>query len=134
MNKVVVPLSSVEALKDLRPEDKSGRKWKFIVLKDGPNLVFITGAVTEYPYHANLLATYCDQHAIPSSWAKKPDWVEVFDRGVQIRGGGYLQFDLEHRRVRVYGRSSAYGPYTSSDLTDLLPNDPVFAGYEVLFR
>jgi hypothetical protein len=97
------------------------------------NLVVIAGPVSDFPYHANLLAQYCDRHNIPSGWTKKPDWVEVFDRSVKTRGGGHMHIDTDKRIISIYGRSSVYGPFSARDFSDIIQSDSFFAGFKVEF-
>ena len=133
MTKSVCALVSIESVGKRRPEVKSVQHWKFVVVTHSWNLVVIAGPVSDFPYHANLLAQYCDQHNIPSGWTKKPDWVEVFDRSVKIRGGGHMHIDTEKRLIQIYGRSSVYGPFSASDLSEMTQSDPFFAGFKVDF-
>lgn len=105
--------------------------WKFIVLKAADGLHLVTGPIEHYPYHANLIAEFCDANEIPSSWVKIPDLVEIYDPGIRVSGGGHLRIDLDQNKMKLYGRSTAYGDFDPKEVGRVVGSDPFFNGYRV---
>ena len=108
--------------------------WKFILIETMEALHLVAGPVTEYPYHANLVSQFCDQNEIPASWEKKPHLVRIFDPGVRIRGGGHIRIDLKLNRMKLYGRSTAYGSFDLTDVRAAVSSDSFFDGFEVFIQ
>ncbi len=106
--------------------------WKFILIETPDALNLVCGPVAEYPYHANLVAQFCDRHQIAASWARKPDIVEIFSAGVHVRGGGHISINIRERRMKLYGRSTAYGPYHPDHLAGVTASGGFFEGFEVV--
>lgn len=105
--------------------------WKFVVLETADGLHLVTGPIDHYPYHANLIAEFCEANEIPSSWVKAPDLLEVFDPGVRISGGGHLRIDLDQNKMKLYGRSTAYGDFDRAEVSQAVDSDLFFNGYSV---
>jgi hypothetical protein len=114
-----------EAVPDVR------QAWKFVIIVTPEASHLVAGPVSVYPYHAHLVDQFCIRHEIPSAWVKKPDFVEVLDPDVTVRGGGHILIDLAGRRMRIYGRSTAYGGFQPADLEQGLLSDAFFHGFEV---
>jgi hypothetical protein len=110
-------------------ESEGRQTWKFVVITTEEGAHLVTGPVSIYPYHAHLVDRFCQEREIASSWIKKPDVVEVLDLAVEIRGGGQILIDPAAKRMKIYGRSSAYGTYSKADLEQGLLADPFFHGF-----
>jgi len=104
---------------------------KFVMIARTGELAFVFGPVRQYPYHAHLVDAYCRCHDIPATWIKKPDVVEIFDDDCVVRGGGWLELDPAGRKMKVYGKSTAYGAFDTRDLNDILKGAPALDGYTV---
>lgn len=121
----------------IEEESRAGRTqqvWKFVVVQAGADFHFVTGPIDQYPYHAHLVAQFCDKNDIPSTWVKRPDLVEIHDPGVKIRGGGQLHIDLKQNQMKLHGHSTAYGPFSADEVDEAVCSDPFFAGFKVLVR
>ncbi|MBD3333023.1 hypothetical protein GF356_09230 [candidate division GN15 bacterium] len=117
-----------------KPSDNTGEAMKFVVLDHDGRLVLIHGPLKEYPYHASLIHEYCESYEVPAAWLKKPDLIEVFDDDVEIRGGGWLEFDDTGRKLSIYGFSTAYGKYVTSDIEHILQSTDSFTGYRITLK
>lgn len=106
---------------------------KFLILDRQGIYHLIVGPVQTYRYHANLLDRFCAERDIAASWAKKPDYVEVFDRSVVLHGGGWMELDGESRKARLYGASTAYGAYRVDLARRIIADHPHFARFHVTF-
>ena len=104
---------------------------KFVVVKHDEILHLVIGCISEYPYHANLLDRFCAIRGIASSWIKKPDYVEIYDDSVEIRGGGHIVLDMEKETALFSGYSTAYGCYEPSDIRLVTDCHDFFSGYQV---
>ena len=104
---------------------------KFLLVEHLDTLLMLIGEVEEFRYHAMLLNRFCSSRNIPASWAKKNEYLEVFDQGVQIRGGGWLEVVPSQQYARVYGSSSAYGPFETVTLRQIVDLHPFFEGFQV---
>lgn len=104
---------------------------KFVLIRRDDELYLVFGLVSEYPYHANLVELFCNRFDIPSSWAKKPDMMEVFDENCTVNGGGWLEIDRASSRIRFYSRSTAYGRFSRPELNQVLTDQRLFSDYQV---
>lgn len=104
---------------------------KFVVIEQGGILNLVFGLITDYPYHATLIDRFCEDEEIASGWIKKPDLVEVYDESVNIRGGGYIDFDPQKNIALFSGYSTAYGCYEPADIKLVTDSDAFFAGYAI---
>ncbi len=102
---------------------------KFVIIRYERELFFVFGEVAIYPYHANLVVSFCDQYEIASGWEHQPDLVEVYDPGWKVLGGGWLDLDQKAQTARVYGASSAYGPYDRPSLATVVEDTDLFRQY-----
>ncbi len=107
---------------------------KFVVIDHDGRLIMVHGPLKEYPYHASLIHEYCESYEVAAAWLKKPDLIEIYDQDVEIRGGGWLEFDRTARRLSVYGFSTAYGKYVPSDVQHILQSSDSFTGYRITLR
>lgn len=106
---------------------------KFVVVDDAEQRHLVLGPVADFPYHANLVAKFCDDRQLAYGWQQRPDLVAVFDPAVKIRGGGMLEIDVDNSLARFYGASRAYGYFRRADVERLTSGTPLFAGYEIAF-
>lgn len=104
---------------------------KFVLVVTQNVYYFVTGALTEYPYHANLVDQFCTQREIPCGWIRKPDLVEIYDNQTTIRGGGHIMIDLVNRLIRLSGKSTAYGRYNADELSVLIEDEDFFNGFKI---
>jgi hypothetical protein len=112
-------------------DSEAAVKNKFVLITHGDVIVLLIGPVDLYPYHAALVERYCRDNEIPVSWAHKPDLLEIFDRDVHVRGGGQLDIFPQDGILKIYGFSSAYGPYNSEYLKRFISSHPFFASFSV---
>jgi hypothetical protein len=104
---------------------------KFVLLTHGDIIVMLMGPVDSFPYHATLVERYCRDNEIPACWVHKPDLLEIFDRDVEVRGGGQLDIFPEDGILKIYGFSSAYGPCNSEYLKKFISGHSFFASFSV---
>lgn len=93
---------------------------------------FVCGPVTKYPYHANLVGRFCNQFEIGAVWERKPDLVGILDTSIRVRGGGHIKLELVARKLKIYGRSTAYGPYNPDHLVGLPSSNAFFKDFDLL--
>lgn len=131
MNFLVNSLISDAALEALRQQDGGRSAWKFVII-DRPDVRhFVCGPISRFPYHANLVGRWCNQYEIGAIWGRRPDLVEILDTDIQIRGGGQIKLDLGSERLKIYGRSTAYGPYQPEHLECLPDSNAFFREYDL---
>ena len=113
--------------------DESGEtvKNKFVLLTHRDIVALVMGPITEYPYHAALVEKYCVDNDIPASWTHKPDLLEIFDGEVKLKGGGQLDIYPQKKVLKIYGFSTAYGPYSAEYLKKFISDHPCFTSYSV---
>ena len=104
---------------------------KFVIIRCESELNFVFGDVSIYPYHANLVVSFCDRYEIASGWEHKPDLVEVYEPGWTVLGGGWLELDQKARTARVYGASSAYGPFDRQAMESVAKHAGLFREYSL---
>jgi hypothetical protein len=104
---------------------------KFLQLEHEKTVIILIGAVSEYPYHASLLERFCRDQQIPSTWIKKPDVLETYDRLLDTLGGGWMLIDPTARRLEIFGASSAYGGYDRRIMNDLAVSHPQLRDWQI---
>lgn len=118
---------------DEEPEASEDRKnvSKFVIIRSDEHLKMVHGPINEYSYHADLVRKYCDLNSIPSGWLKKPDLYEIYGNSHDIRGGGWLEEKPGEKRLRIFGYSTAYGPFDSEDIAYLFEHAGAFDDYDI---
>jgi hypothetical protein len=106
--------------------------WKFVLIRTEHRIHLVVGPTNLFRYHANLVDGFCRRHDIPASKARGAHQVEIYDRAVRVLGGGHVSVDPETRRIRFYGRSTAYGSFDVDTVSSILKRGCFFAGYSVL--
>ncbi len=104
---------------------------KFIIISGDAELNLILGLISDYPYHADLVARFCHNYDIASGWTRKPDLYEILEHCWKIKGGGWADIDLAAGRWKFLGNSSAYGACDRGDLNFVLTDHPFFTGYSI---
>lgn len=104
---------------------------KFIVISGYAEFNLVLGLVSDYPYHADLVAQFCHGKDIAAGWTRKPDLYEILEKHWKVRGGGWADIDLESRHWKFFGHSSAYGACDSGDLSFVVTEHPFFASYSI---
>lgn len=132
MTLLVKNMGSEGYLDSLRVDGREQSGWKFVVIETPDVFYFVCGPVSEYRYHANLVDGFCHRQDISALWDRKPDLVEILDTDVRVCGGGHIQVNLAAHKMKIYGRSTAYGPYNPDDLMGLADSSPFFDDYELL--
>jgi hypothetical protein len=84
---------------------------KFVLIETDEEYYLVVGTVSEFEYHSNLVERFCSDQGLPFGWYSNPDRVRILDMNVKIRGGGSLSIDANSGLLRIYGDSTAYGPY-----------------------
>ena len=132
MTLVVNSLVSESSLESIRQNNHGQSAWKFVVIDTPDGRHFVCGPVAKYPYHANLVGRFCNQFEIGAIWERKPDLVGILDASIRVCGGGHIQMDLTARRLKIYGRSTAYGPYNPDHLDGLASSNAFFKNFDLL--
>lgn len=113
-------------------DSDTGRKvTKFLLVEHLDTLLMLIGDVGEFRYHAQLLDRFCSNREIPAAWIKQNEYLEVYDKSLHIRGGGWMELTPERHFARIYGSSSAYGPYETVTLRQIVDLHPFFEGFQV---
>ncbi len=102
---------------------------KFVLVNWNDCVFLVIGRVAQFPYHANLLEKFCDDHQLPCSWASRPTLLEVYDQSLQIRGGGWAEVQPKFRKILFKGRSTAYGKFINDDLQAVLKDHQLYDGF-----
>ena len=106
--------------------------WKFVLIRRERRIHLVVGPVGLFRYHANLVDGFCRRHEIPASKARGARQVEIYDRSISVLGGGHVSVDPESRKIRFFGRSSAYGPFDTKAVSSILERGSFFTGYSIL--
>ena len=107
---------------------------KFVLVANLNHYIMIFGLISEYPYHAHLLSTFCASHGIARHWIGQPDQLQIDDPNYRMLGGGYIDLDLNKRSARISGSSKAYGFYDSEAARWVAGAAPFFDGFSVSFE
>jgi len=128
----VANLGSSDGL-DLATHALAGRvAWKFVIVRTADTLDMVVGPVARFRYHASLVRQFCSDRSIPALYSRESGRVEVYDRMVQVLGGGHFRIDPQARSVRFWGQSTAYGPYESDTVRKIAGTNAFFEGYTII--
>ncbi len=105
--------------------------WKFVIIEATDARYLVLGPVARYKYHAGLVKRFCELQGVACLTVKKPDLVEVVERGVRIRGGGRVRFDKPSGVVHFFDSSRAYGQFDRDELTEILGSSDFLEGLSV---
>lgn len=106
---------------------------KFILVQHAALTIMVAGMLDMFPYHANLLAKFCDDRGIDSVWARRPDLLEVLDLDVEIAGGGYIKL-TDGKVIDIFGSSTSYGRYDAGLVNRFVREHPFFASCKVSIK
>jgi hypothetical protein len=104
---------------------------KFLIVAYDAELSLLFGPVKTFTYHAMLLDKYCTENIIAAAWLKPRELLEVLDRRLQTKGGGWMEFLPGDRSLRIFGASTAYGRYHRPSLDRILSADSAFSPFTV---
>lgn len=104
---------------------------KFILLARDSHYMLVFGALSDYPYHADLLEKFCQEHQIARHWIKHPDQLLLDDPHYRMLGGGYLDLENGGRKARISGSSKAYGFFDSEAVQWVTRSAQFFADFAV---
>lgn len=104
---------------------------KFVLMRLAEQFHLVFGPQPEYPYHASLVEIFCRRNRISSGWEHKPDLYEICEGDCEILGGGYLDISPVHRKVAVFGSSTAYGAFPVPEFRLIAASEGFFEGYAV---
>lgn len=104
---------------------------KYVVIQQNGARFLVLGNVAEYPYHANLVNHFCQMRQIACAWERKPDLVEVYDSETKVLGGGWMEIKPGDDKMRIYGSSTAYGPFSIREIGAFIESDPFFHQFKV---
>lgn len=112
-------LTTIDLLKDTKvfkhsTELETKLECKFVILSSPIEHFLIYGPLHQYNYHAQLVEKLCFEQKIDAGWQKLPDIFKINDKTVQIKGGGWLQFDFFHKKLTAMSLSTAYGRFDES--------------------
>ena len=105
---------------------------KFVILKNSDLLIFITGKIDKFPYHAQLIEWFCNKNNLAFSWSHKPDFLEIYEYDYSIWGGGYVNFNQDKQKYEFYGFSTAYGRFDAKKLNNIIENSPILDSHRIL--
>ena len=131
---VVVDFSDGSEVPDAGEAQDKPLVCKMMVIAVSETIHLVFGPVSEFGYHANLVDRFCSQRDLAAAWVRKPDMVEVLEKSVRIRGGGWIKIDRSKSLIEIYGRSTAYGRFDKELLRQLVDREPFFSNSRVQIR
>lgn len=112
-------------------EHKTKLQCKFVILKSNNQYWLIYGSLRDFNYHALLIDKYCNQNGIAGGWRRKPDLFEIYDKRINVVGGGWFEFDFSKNRFRAFGRSTAYGSVDARLVKELVQSDKMLSQFKI---
>ena len=100
---------------------------KFVLLRRGADLHFVTAPLSTHPYHANIVFTFIQEQNRGRAALSGGTHCSILSPGWKILGGGHYAVDADSREIRLGEKSTAYGKYpvdllgeNSGDLAEAL--------------
>lgn len=123
MTKLQPTLRLVDLRAVVRPSSTSG---KFLLVSYEEQYFLVTAPIEDFPYHAHILAYFCDERGIRVKYNQNRDMATVEGQAppVQTHGGGWWERQADDSLV-FYGQSQAYGAFDESLLVGLGESLPV---------
>jgi len=111
------------------PPDKKNGKFVQIRKSDTEYLVFSSKELA--PYHAHIVEHFCLERGIRGAHDGEGKKFSIHDSGWAVVGGGKYEIDQEHRYIRLYDDSVAYGKFDSKGLKEKLHMIGELRGFKV---
>jgi len=111
------------------PPDKGSGKFVQIRKSEIEYLVFSPKELA--PYHAHIVERFCIERGIRGAHEVEGKRFSIHDPGWTVVGGGKYEIDQEHRYIRLYDDSVAYGKFDSKGLKEKIHTIIELRGFEV---
>lgn len=112
-------------------EGKSAVQAKFVVVRNGGATRVIAGRYPDFSYHADILESWCNLHAIPCGREGEEARVEIYDKSWRIDGGGWIEIKPVARSLRLFGISTAYGGFAKNEIIPIVKTSEFFSGFTI---
>lgn len=106
------------------------REGKFVIIDDYTKMHFCLSTYTRTPYHANIVALFCQQ--VGCEYQYNSARSDLKSREIDVLGGGHFVLDEDAMDLRLFGHSTAYGSVQRRGLRDRLLAIPFLQGYTIL--
>ena len=110
------------------PDKGSG---KFVQIRKGDTEYLVFSPKELAPYHAHIVERFCLERGIRGAHEGDGKRFSIHDSGWIVVGGGKYEIDKEHRHIRLYDDSVAYGKFDSKGLKEKIYMIIELRGFEV---
>jgi hypothetical protein len=97
------------------PDKGSG---KFVQIRKGDTEYLVFSPKELAPYHAHIVEHFCLERGIRGAHEGEGKKFSIHDSGWTVVGGGKYEIDKEHRYIRLYDDSVAYGKFDRKGLKE----------------
>jgi hypothetical protein len=84
---------------------------KFVVLRHGEELHFVTAPTSTHPYHAHIVFTFIEEQGRGQAVLMGGTHCTILTEGWKVLGGGHYELNPETRSLRLSEKSTAFGKY-----------------------
>ncbi len=91
--------------------DPLGGEGKFVCILNGADLHVVLSPIARTPYHANIVGLYLEQEGLARVEMLAGPNCRIETQGWSVKGGGYYAALPHERKIRFYGKSTAFGRY-----------------------
>ena len=106
------------------------REGKFVLIDDYERLHFCLSTYRRTPYHANIVALFCQQYGC--KYAYNAAHSDLKSGDIDVLGGGHFVIDEDAMDLRLFGHSTAFGSVQRRGLRDKLLVIPALKGYTIV--
>lgn len=105
-------------LVDFLEGDLSARVGKFVLISQSGRYFLLRSSPKVCEYHAQIVAAFAERHDLPISLLRDGSDLARPCEAIELHGGGYWEY-RDDRRLRLYAKSTAFGPFDQSLLRGL---------------
>ena len=110
------------------PDKGSG---KFVQIRTGDIEYLVFSPKELAPYHAHIVERFCLERGIRGAHEGDGKRFSIHDSGWAVVGGGTYEIDKEHRHIRLYDDSVAYGKFDRKGLKEKIHTIGELRDFEV---
>lgn len=110
------------------PDKKNG---KFVQIRKGDTEYLVFSSKELAPYHAQIVEHFCLERGIRGTHEVEGKKFSIHDSDWVVVGGGKYETDKEHRYIRLYDDSVAYGKFDGKGLKEKIHTISELRGFEV---
>ena len=131
MKIVLIEYSGIHDLTGVETSRADKRNGKFVQIRKDDTEYLVFSSKELAPYHAHIVERFCLERGILGAHESEGKRFSIYDLGWTVVGGGKYEIDQEHRYIRLFDDSVAYGKFDGKGLKEKIHTIGEFYDLEV---